>query len=255
MNVRKVLVVFGAVVVFAAGLFAGRQLAKMGSTDSTSAPSATASYTLEDIYNRLLTGAPGAPATFTEPKQAPIAGTMNTLDEIMALAGTQCTQCNPPAELSNEGRWCDSKDGTVTDMTTGLVWLKNLAGWGGWQYWTDHDWDDDYDYEVDAFGRVSILEDGSPGAGLSDGSIAGDWRLPTLNELTWVTTGDEKVLCESPGFFTDLPCGAGTLDMVWTSTPTAESSSSVEAIQMDGGAGGSGQKQVNKMWVWPVRSP
>jgi len=255
MSVRKALICAGIIAVFAAGLFAGRQLVRMGNRDSTSAPSTTASYTLEDIRNRLLTGAPGTTQTFTEPKQPPTVGTMNTLDEIMALAGTNCTQCNHPAELSAGGRWCDNKDGTVTDMTTGLIWLKNVAGWGGYQHWADWDWDDDGTYEVDAWGRVGILENGSPGAGLSDGSAAGDWRLPTLNELKWATSGDEKVLCESPGFFTDLPCGPGTLDMVWTSTPTAESGRNVEAIQMDGGAGGSGQKQMNKMWVWPVRSP
>ena len=35
--------------------------------------------------------------------------------------------------LSVGGRWCDQGDGTVKDMTTGLVWLKN-AGWGGRKY-------------------------------------------------------------------------------------------------------------------------
>ena len=32
--------------------------------------------------------------------------------------------------VSAGGRWCDQGDGTVKDMTTGLVWLKK-ADWGG----------------------------------------------------------------------------------------------------------------------------
>ena len=32
--------------------------------------------------------------------------------------------------LSTGGRWCDQGDGTVKDMTNGLVWLKK-ADWGG----------------------------------------------------------------------------------------------------------------------------
>ena len=81
--------------------------------------------------------------------------------------------------LSPLGRWCDQGDGTVKDMTTGLVWLKK-ADWGG-QYPL---WDDLYD--PDAHHRAAQLWDGSPyegSAGLSDGSVEGDWRLPTKTEL------------------------------------------------------------------------
>jgi hypothetical protein len=59
MRIRKLLVVVGLVAVLAVGLLAGRQLEKMGNPDSTGDPASTSSYTLEDIYNRLDTGAPG----------------------------------------------------------------------------------------------------------------------------------------------------------------------------------------------------
>ncbi|MBF0524939.1 MAG: hypothetical protein HQK56_07565 [Deltaproteobacteria bacterium] len=39
-----------------------------------------------------------------------------------------CVACN--GTLSPQGRWCDNGNGTVTDMSTGLIWLKD-ASWGG----------------------------------------------------------------------------------------------------------------------------
>ena len=83
---RLVLAIIAVVTVLGVGLMAGRQLAKMGSTDSPGTPQATPSYTLEHIYNRLDTGAMGTPHTFAEPTAAPSSGTMYTLDEIMSLA-------------------------------------------------------------------------------------------------------------------------------------------------------------------------
>lgn len=65
-------------------------------------------------------------------------------------------------------RFIDNGDGSVTDTVTGLVWLKDagcLAA-GNW---------------AAALGEVSGLANGA--CGLEDGSKAGDWRLPNLNEL------------------------------------------------------------------------
>jgi len=65
-------------------------------------------------------------------------------------------------------RFLDNDDGTITDTTTGLFWLKDAgclipATWAG------------------ALAAVNGLAGGT--CGLSDGSAAGDWRLPNLNEL------------------------------------------------------------------------
>ena len=89
--------------------------------------------------------------------------------------------------LTPLGRWCDNGNGTIRDMTTGLIWLKK-ADWGGqrrfWEStqsaWTAHD-------------MAALLHDGSSLANLSDGSVVGDWRLPTLTELKTLTSGTEAV--------------------------------------------------------------
>ena len=47
-------------------------------------PGSTFSYTVEHIYQRLLSGAAGTPISFTEPISGPAFGTGHTLDEIMA---------------------------------------------------------------------------------------------------------------------------------------------------------------------------
>ncbi len=57
-----------------------------GDPDSTGEPSATSSYSLEDLYQRLVTGTVGSSSVFTEPSTAPGTGTMFTINEIMAKA-------------------------------------------------------------------------------------------------------------------------------------------------------------------------
>jgi len=67
---------------------------------------------------------------------------------------------------------CDGTEtcnGTVTDNLTGLIWLKNANCFGVRQWAT-------------AISDANGLADGA--CGLSDGSVAGAWRLPNRNELT-----------------------------------------------------------------------
>ena len=65
-------------------------------------------------------------------------------------------------------RFTDNGDGTIRDNLTGLIWLKN-ANCFGLKTWAD------------ALAECRKLADG--GCGLTDGSTAGDWRLPTVKEL------------------------------------------------------------------------
>jgi hypothetical protein len=65
-------------------------------------------------------------------------------------------------------RFTDRGDGTVKDNLTGLIWLKD-ANCFGKQTWPD------------AFNYSNSLRHGI--CGLSDDSIARDWRLPNINEL------------------------------------------------------------------------
>ena len=71
-------------------------------------------------------------------------------------------KCGPcEGTRSAGGRWCDNGDGTVTDMTTCLVWLK-YASWGGAKPWRSGETDcssPDYVCYDDARYRVSILKD------------------------------------------------------------------------------------------------
>jgi hypothetical protein len=56
----------------------------------------------------------------------------------------------------------------VTDNLTGLIWLKNANAFGG-RTWAQ------------ALTDCNTLTNGMHG--LTDGSVAGDWRLPHLREL------------------------------------------------------------------------
>lgn len=85
-----------------------------------------------------------------------------------ALAPTYGTSgaFNTPAWTGT--RFTDNEDGTVTDNLTALVWLQD-ANCFSTRTWTT------------ALSDANGLVDGA--CGLSDGSSAGDWRLPNTNEL------------------------------------------------------------------------
>ncbi|MCP4358691.1 MAG: hypothetical protein GY796_11790 [Chloroflexi bacterium] len=61
-------------------------IALAGEPDSTGEPSATSSYSLEDLYQRLNAGTVGTSSVFTEPTTGPGEGTMHSINEIMAAA-------------------------------------------------------------------------------------------------------------------------------------------------------------------------
>jgi len=65
-------------------------------------------------------------------------------------------------------RFTDNLDGTVTDNLTGLIWLKDADCYG------ERTWNN-------ALSDSNGLASGS--CGLTDGSSAGDWRLPNRREL------------------------------------------------------------------------
>jgi quinol monooxygenase YgiN len=65
-------------------------------------------------------------------------------------------------------RFVDNNNGTITDSLTGLIWLKNTNLYG------EVPWDN-------ALANARSLASGV--SDLTDGSVAGDWRLPNVNEL------------------------------------------------------------------------
>lgn len=66
--------------------------------------------------------------------------------------------------FDNVGRYVDCGNGTVTDTATGLIWLKNANCFPIQEYLVTTQ-------------SVAALASGQ--CGLTDGSSAGDWRLPT----------------------------------------------------------------------------
>jgi hypothetical protein len=130
-------------------------------------------------------------------------------------------------------------------MTTGLVWLKK-ADWGG-QYplWADLG-------DPDAHHRAAQLWDGSPYegiAGLSDGSVEGDWRLPTMTEFVGITIGAEYILYSQMYFST----GVQYYDY-WSGTSYVSMPEIAWYVSMINGQVHNQSKFVS-LYVWPVRDP
>ena len=89
-----------------------------------------------------------------------------------------------PSVVSAADRFTDLGNGTMTDTSTGLAWLKNanctesaggIAKTNGYLNW------------YDAAAWSNGLASGA--CGLTDGSQAGDWRVPTINELKSLICG------------------------------------------------------------------
>jgi hypothetical protein len=96
-------------------------------------------------------------------------------------------------------RFVDNSDGTVTDELTGLVWLKN-AGCLASTNWTA------------AIAEAQQL--GSGACGLSDGSSAGQWRVPNVWEMESVIDESATAPALTAGSpFTNVAGGG-----YWTST-------------------------------------
>jgi len=139
-------------------------------------------------------------------------------------------------------RWCDNEDGTVTDMTTGLVWLQN-ADWGG-----------EYAFAcsggaVDCttiFDRVSELKSGSSDANLYDDSDPYDWRIPTITELEKLNSDPEGVFSYKMRLF------SGVQELYWSATVYADRTDGAWGMMLNGGS--FPQDKTYTYYVWPVRS-
>ncbi len=80
---NKPVSLIAVVVLVVSAWWVGRVTA--GSLDAPTAPASTSSYGLDDIYERLDSGAAGTSSNFAEPGAGP-GSTMNSLNEIMAVA-------------------------------------------------------------------------------------------------------------------------------------------------------------------------
>jgi Protein of unknown function (DUF1566) len=152
--------------------------------------------------------------------------------------GVPCT-----GALSTGKRWC-SNNGTVTDTTTGLIWLQD-ASWGNNKPWRANS---GYD---DARSAAGLLASGT--GGLSDGSAEGDWRLPTISELVTLKTGTEPISSTTMFKFTGVRA-----DYYLSSTTDVTNIGFIKMLSL---AGNSVDVTNGDKWYsrdgwsfWPVRS-
>lgn len=131
-------------------------------------------------------------------------------------------------------RFTDNGNGTVRDNLTGLIWLKNANCFGN-PLWTT------------ALSNANTLASGS--CGLTDGSVAGDWRLPNIRELV--------SLIDYGRFGPALPAGhpfTGVLNTnYWSSTSHAVVPNYAWNVNIDNGFFTSYDKAQYNLYVWPVR--
>jgi hypothetical protein len=140
-------------------------------------------------------------------------------------------------------RFTDNSDGTVTDNLTGLIWLKdaNCFGTSSWS---------------NALSDCNTLADGA--CGLSDGSSAGDWRLPNVRELFSLL----DFAFAGPALSNDAGTarwGTGTSSFTnvqfsdyWSSNTYVNTTSSAWTVYMHNGHAYYYAK-TNSYYVWPVR--
>ena len=140
-------------------------------------------------------------------------------------------------------RFRDNGDGTVKDNLTGLIWLKNANAFG-WRTWEQ------------ALADSNTLASGS--AGLSDGSKAGDWRLPNRNELLSLIDiayyGPALSSASGKSQWTSEDAFASVLlGYYWSSTTDSFRSTHAWCVDLTGGYSVAYNKtDVN--YVWPVRT-
>jgi len=151
-------------------------------------------------------------------------------------------------------RFTDVGNGTVTDNLTGLIWLKNANCWGGTRDWNS------------ALSISNGLASGQ--CGLSDGSTAGQWRLPNIQELESLvdlTKNNPALPAAYP--FTGVQFGGCYPPQYWSST-TAPYNSPSHAYTIDfvngaktfgsvsycsGGSYIMNKSDSGNFYTWPVR--
>jgi hypothetical protein len=141
-----------------------------------------------------------------------------------------------------EPRFTDNLDGTVTDHLTGLIWLKSANCFGGLRT------------QANALSDCNGLADGQ--CGLTDGSVAGDWRLPNVRELQslihygvyWPALSDTA----GTGQWSEGDPFTGVQSFYWSATTYAYDSYYAWGVYMDHGHVSTYGKSSNYN-VWPVR--
>ena len=132
-------------------------------------------------------------------------------------------------------RFTDNQDGTVRDNLTGLIWLRDA-----------HCFDFSPNTWADALTAATTLSSGT--CGLSDGSTAGDWRLPNIRELfSLVDFSQSHPVLPAGHPFVNLQ-----LSHFWSSTTQLTDTLNAWSLGM-ATVNFSASRKSNFQNVWPVR--
>jgi hypothetical protein len=162
----------------------------------------------------------------------------------------------------NSGRYEDMGDGTVQDCRTGLIWLKNANCLNNFN---EINKSNGYLTWYEAIRWVAGLHDTgdtATGCGLSDGSIAGEWRLPTISEWRAMVASAKKQGFGYPTLTNTAGTGLWTsgdaflnvqyVSGYWSSTTYAPNTTAALFVYMVDGSVYNVNKS-NSVYVWPVR--
>jgi hypothetical protein len=162
----------------------------------------------------------------------------------VTLSTGQIYDCGPVSMIANATRFVDKGNGTIYDTASNLTWLKSanctetvggIAKTSGYLTWTD------------ALTWSNNLASGK--CGLTDGSSAGAWHLPTIEELRiFVDDGYTANTLISAGFF----ISAQSIPF-WSSSNYASVTTSAWFVLMYNGIVDHYNKTYNG-YVWPVRA-
>ena len=180
---------------------------------------------------------------------------------VLMLFGTYAyaVDCNTGARYED-----NNSNGTVTDCRTGLVWLKDAAcsdqAGGVTPTAGELTWYDAMKWAAGLYGGTIS----TPGpCNLTDGSSAGDWRLPTKTE--WMAmVAYAKKQTYSPTLTNDAgtavwASGTGSAFTnvqaysYWSSTTDANSTDFAWLVYMGNGSMNNAYLKSNNVYIWPVR--
>jgi hypothetical protein len=167
-------------------------------------------------------------------------------------AGPAATNAAPPC-FDNANRYVNCGNGTVTDTLTGLIWLRDATCFPNMDY-------------ASSGLAVSTLSNGQ--CGLTDGSSAGDWRLPSKAEWQATIAHALSMACNNPTLGDDagLACfsnnGTASSFVVapgvagyfyWTSTSFESGTGAWVVLLDDGTFDSKGKLNAGFIVPWPVR--